>query len=162
MFNCMKDGKWLGSFSEIPEGAVIAEVIPGDASMEWDGSEWVFPLAEYKIRRKADVSSVYEEKVADGFLYEGHTYQLDESSILTVNNFMAGLISGEVNPHDGYYRDADNNDVAMTDVELSEFLKSIGRYYAGLRKTTHTLKDSIDAASTLAEVDAVDINSPWP
>lgn len=125
-------------------------------------------LVNAKRAKKQQAVDKHAEKILEGFKYKvtgdnkSYFYQLDEASTNVANNFMTGLISGESNPHGGYYRSQDDKKVVMNDADLSAFLTAYGKYYGELRRALHDLKDAVADATTVNDVNAVDINGGWP
>lgn len=125
-------------------------------------------LKTAKASAKSDANGVRVGLIDYGFVYkvpgqvEAHRYELDLESIMTINNFMTGLLGGNENPHGGYYRDVKDVHVTMSDADLVAFITAYGTYYGSLRKKLHTLKNSIDAALTAEQVEAIDLKEGWP
>ncbi len=142
-----------------PTGVIVTGFTVVDGVQVWQTSP--YPLSELKTQKRQAVINQYEQKLKDGFDFEGNNYQMDAGSMATANNFMTGLLSGYSSPHGGYYRSSSNVNVVMNDTKLGEFLTAIGAKYGAWRANLHVKKDAISAATTEAELSAIDLTTGW-
>lgn len=125
-------------------------------------SEWIEPIENLRAHKTALAVIERQARIDAGFDYQGHTYQIADDDLSVMDRFMLGLTVGFPSPHGGYFRDVDNVNVAMSDVELGAFIQVAAVYSGGLRAALHVLKDAIADAADQAALDLVDIDAGWP
>ena len=132
------------------------------------------PIAALKTLKKKQVMAAFSAKIAAGFNWNGHVYQLGANKYGTTGiqditskgaQAVAAVDGGLDWPADsGYFRDKANVNVAMTAAELRDMAVACGHYATRLRKHVGQLEADIDDpyVDTKAELDAIDINAGWP
>jgi hypothetical protein len=114
-------------------------------------------LEERKFVKYTAVVHNFMQKVAGGFSYEGHLYDIDDAAQANINAVQTSFLKGTVNAHGGYWRTYDDQNVAMSDIEAQAFFDAAYAFKMNLIRTAQSAKDAIAAATTLAEIDAVDV-----
>ncbi len=112
--------------------------------------------------RQDEADAVRNAKVAQGFAYQGHVYQVDEAATSTMTAVFVLLQAGASSPHGGVWRSLDNVNVPMSDAEVRAFILAAKSYFQALLVNAWTLKDSLKSLTSLAAVQAFDINAGWP
>lgn len=130
-----------------------AEELAADAAAE---------LAAVKSGRVSEAVLLFANKVAAGFIYQGSTYQIDDMTQSNMVATQSRFNKGTPNSHGGYWRNKDNVKVTLTDVEVQALFDTAFEYKAALIRNMHDLKDAIAAATTVAEVTAIDLDTNWP
>jgi hypothetical protein len=114
------------------------------------------------------LSALYAAKMAAGCVYNGKSYQIDPASLTNIAGMAAraGLaVAGVpgVTWTDGFAWIAlDNTQTAMAATDMLAFSQSVATYVSGLVISNRTIKDAIAAATNMANLQAIDINSGWP
>ena len=119
-------------------------------------------LADVQAVRIAAVKALLETKIAAGRLHIGNTYQIrieDRQNFLGVAVMLA---RAKLNPHGGTWRNLANTEVPLTDIELGALIDSVYAYLRDLRRNATALIVSIRAQTTVAAVNALNINLGWP
>jgi len=119
------------------------------------------PLPYLKALKIGEIKALFRAKVAAGFTYAGHVYQIDDTAQLNMTSVKSDFNGGTVNAHGGYWRDAANADVAMTDAECLAFLGAAKAYKMGCIRRAQALVNAVVAADQTA-FDALDITAGWP
>lgn len=119
--------------------------------------------AELKAQKRAWVAQKREEVINSGITFEGHTYQTDARSRENVSGLVAAIGAAVPLPANFTFRDANNNDVAMTSTTLAELGGAMIAHVNTAYQTSWTLKAAVDAldensATLQAELDAI----VWP
>ena len=148
---------------------------------QWDATEreWALsdrPLAEHKARKIKAVKNIGPIRVAEGFKYtvpggSQHTYQVDLESQSHMLAIFVELLDpdGPENPHGGFWRDAANANVTMSDAEVKDFLHAAKAYKMAIIRRGQALVDAIVAAADHDALDlintttgAIDGEGSWP
>lgn len=131
----------------------------------FDGQTFAAPpgptLAEAKRARRAEVSALYESKLAAGMAYQGKTLQIDEDSQLRIIGAAAkaGLVGGA--PSAGW-RMADNTFLKLADgPAMIQLAAAVSAKVESLRVIMWGHKDAIEALGDVASVAAYDITAGW-
>jgi hypothetical protein len=112
--------------------------------------------------RQAEVNDLYAQKMAAGYVYQGHTYQIDAKAQSNMQAVFLELIAGIATPSSGVWRDLANIDVAFSDADLKVFLLAAAGYIKGVLYAAWAQKDAIKNLTTLADIAAHDITTGWP
>lgn len=109
----------------------------------------------------------YTDKYPDGFDYTGpdsvtRTFQIDPQSQFNIdvmaNVALGAMVNGEPWDAKSYFIAADNSHMALpTAKDMRTFALAVRSYVAGLILKNRAVKDEIVAATTSAQVQAVDI-----
>ncbi|WP_107497434.1 DUF4376 domain-containing protein [Thalassobius sp. I31.1] len=101
---------------------------------------------------KADVSQERDRRLAAGFMFLGHQFQADETSIVKINGAVSmamlaqatGVATDEPNWKQGaplIWRAADNSDVELTIAQTFAFGLAAGAFVDVTTRAAHALKD---------------------
>jgi hypothetical protein len=129
----------------------------GSASqLEYNKDAWLTNLA-----------TLYADKYATGFNYDGYTFQIDARSQGNIDGqataALGSILNGEVWDANSYFVAADNSRMPLPTAEAARmFSLAAHNYIADLILNNRKLKDEINGATTMAELEIVDINSGWP
>ena len=167
----VQDGVAVEFFDKLPEFTpeLMATIHPCDGSVApgwtFDGQAFAAPpgptLAEAKRARRAEVSALYESKLAAGMAYQGKTLQIDEDSQLRIIGAAAkaGLVGGA--PSAGW-RMADNTFLKLADgPAMIQLAAAVSAKVESLRVIMWGHKDAIEALGDVASVAAYDITAGW-
>lgn len=125
------------------------------------------PLADQKVIKRAAAKAKAKTIIGSGFSYtvpggSAHTYQIDYAAQDNMTSIGAMFGIGKVNPHKGFWRDANNVKVTMDDAEVKDFFLAAAAYKQDIITNMWDLIDDIETATDQAELDAVDLDSGWP
>ena len=162
-----------GGQDRLPYNFYISDNMPTLASTIWariqdegDGLEVTdAPARDYSIevnRKIKEVEAYWQAKIDAGFIFETYTYQIDEGSLSVMTRVFVALQDGNAAPSGGFWWDVDNVAVTMNDVTLKAMIKAVGTYAQTMRVVRRYHKDAVLAATTVAEVDAINFTTGWP
>ena len=127
----------------------------------YSGGQFSVDLAARKRALKQIVNAIRQEKRELGLTYRTKTFQIDAESVqnvlMTATLVIGGRLSGDIT-----WRTADNTDLVLTPVQFARLLDLVQDYIKQLLSHSHALKDSIDAATSEGELDAIDLYGGWP
>lgn len=128
---------------------------------EWTDGDWVDDaapdlLANAKASARSRVNLWRDGQEAGGFDWNGHRWDSDEPARQRI---MAVALAG-IEPPTGYWTDADNTDVPMTSGGMAALYQTMITIAGQIHDRQRQLKLAIDAATTVAEVEEIDIG--WP
>lgn len=137
---------------------------PWEMASVWKTSYAVVPfdLLTLKANRRKAVDANFNAKMEAGRLRGGKVFGLDRDTRETLESIRIALLTGEVNPHGGYFRAMDNTNVSLDDTQMAALCLDIFKYVMALSRNRHVLKDAIKAAVDIPAVLAIDIESGWP
>jgi hypothetical protein len=166
------------------ENDIVMEVIEANEKPEFhpsiiivEASEWVAEddiykngtftrpqksLSDLKAEKIAELTSLYEQKIAAGYVFERNTYQIDAESQTNMNAIYTKLAGGGTNPHGGVWRDAQNTMIGMDDEKVKAFIDEVFVFVFNLKRVLWTHKDAIRAISRSEDVIDYDISANWP
>jgi hypothetical protein len=137
-------------------------------------SDWLPPLADQVIALCAGVDQICADKINNGFVYGGHPYQSDPTSISRMQSAasiaVAAIGHGSpvgnlrwANPNEDFGWIDSNNVVVPMDAQtmISFFGSAIGVGQA-LIFYARSVKDQLAATTDQASLDAIDISAGWP
>ena len=111
-------------------------------------------LSEYKEQARQSINSQRDAFLTGGVLYNGHTYQTNQQSIM---DLMGAIMAGV----DTQWLTADNVVVPMTVAQLQGLGQAIAAHKEFYVYAARLHKDAIDALTTKAEIDAYMQNLSW-
>lgn len=128
---------------------------------EWTGGDWIDDaapdlLALAKSAARGCVNDWRDEQEAGGFDWNGHRWDSDEPARQRI---MAVALAG-IEPPTGYWTDADNADVPMTSADMAALYQTMIIIAGQIHDRQRQLKLAIDAATTVAGVEAITVG--WP
>ena len=107
-----------------------------------------------KANAKQVVNSQRDSLISGGVLHNGHTFQTDSTSIMGI---MGAIMSGI----DTTWLAADNQQVAMTNVDMQALGQAVAQHKETLVFKARVHKDNIESLSTKAEIDDYVANLSW-
>lgn len=143
------------------DGAVYNNVITDKTQTDFD-DDVVAILAADKSSKIQMIVYEYLSRIADGFVYAGYTYQIDDIAQANMVATQARFNNGVENSHGGYWRDKDNVKRLMNDHEVQELFDAAFEYKSGLIRQLHDFKDLVSSATTSEEVALIDETTGWP
>lgn len=92
------------------------------------------------------------------------TVQIDEASKLKITGALSlcRLQEELQQPFSLNFTLADNSRVTLTNTTVRQLAGAVGEYVAQVYDRASALRDQIDAATTAAELNAIDLNAGWP
>ena len=107
-----------------------------------------------KANAKQVVNSQRDSLISGGVLHNGHTFQTDSTSIMGIRGaIMSGI--------DTTWLAADNQQVAMTNVDMQALGQAVAQHKETLVFKARVHKDNIESLSTKAEIDDYVANLSW-
>jgi len=130
-------------------------------------------LADAKIAKITAVKTLMETKFKAGHTYNGNPYQCSRDSQFEIMARFNYAVQSKANavtfPWSGQpenfdkWRDSNNvTQTFATPDDYIAFAKAINSHCNLLVLKAMALKDAINACTTIAQVDAIDINTGWP
>jgi hypothetical protein len=118
-------------------------------------------LADCKIQRKLEVDRKRIEIMDAGIMYQGSLFDTDLASLRNISYWHLQINSGFVLPPDFIWRDNSNIDHPADNAFVLGLSLAITARGTFLYQVAWGHKAFIDAASTVLEILAYDINSGW-
>lgn len=114
-------------------------------------------LDEVKAAKIADLKAERDSKEVEPITYNGNSYDYDDKARERIN---AAIIALDVQGADASidWTTADNADVKVTANDLRMVIAMIAQRSNALHVAYRAAKDKVEAATTVAEVDAVTLN----
>lgn len=121
-------------------------------------------FAQAKASAHAAVNRLRDQKETEGFEYLGKIFQSDERSVAriygAVQTAQAALAAGQ--PFEIHWATEDNSIVELDAEAALGMSVALAMHSNRLHQHGRALKAQIDAASTQAELDAIDVEGGWP
>jgi hypothetical protein len=115
-------------------------------------------LTNAQLTKLVALQTNYDAKILGGFTYQANVYQIDAEAQLNMTSVRLRFSEGATNAHGGYWRTADNQNIAMTDAEVIAFFDAAYSFKLGMIHAAQVAKDAIYGASTVELANAVDIS----
>lgn len=140
-------GNGDGEYLIADDGVVYPKPAPTDAEL----------LAVAKPAQIAELKAERDSKEVEPITYNGNSYDYDGKARERIN---AAIIALDVQGADASidWTTADNQDVKVTANDLRMVIAMVAQRSNALHVAYRAAKDTIEAATTVAEVDAVTIN----
>lgn len=140
-------GNGDGEYLIADDGSVYAKPAPTDAEL----------LAAAKPAKIAALKAERDSKEVEPITYNGNSYDYDDKARERIN---AAIIALDVQGADASidWTTADNQDVKVTANDLRMVIAMIAQRSNALHVAYRAAKDKVEAATTVAEVDAVTLN----
>ena len=113
------------------------------------------PLSEVKAEKIAQIEAAYSTAMQQDVSYMGTTFQTDTASQDILTKTLVTLNATGSVPAAFWWRDANNNNVAMSLAELNGLAGAMLNQGWAAFQTRVARKDAVTAATSTAEVDAV-------
>lgn len=136
-----------GEYLIADDGSVYPKPAPTDAEL----------LADAKTAKIAELKAERDSKEVEPITYNGNSYDYDDKARERIN---AAIIALDVQGADASidWTTADNQDVKVTANDLRAVVASVARRSNSLHVAYREAKDKVEAATTIAEVEAVTLN----
>lgn len=145
----------------------------------YDGNSFSDPeslksVQQVKKEKKTAVSSFRDKKYAEGLTYKGNNFQITvaaQKDMISVqmqfqieqNRLLLNLpASIGFSPHGGYWRDSNNQKVAMNNDQVQAFFQAAYNHVLSIKVSAWTHKDNIDALNAKQDILDYDITTGWP
>ena len=140
-------GNGDGEYLIADDGRVYPKPAPTDAEL----------LEAAKSAKIADLKAERDSKEVEPITYNGNSYDYDDKARERIN---AAIIALDVQGADASidWTTADNADVKVTGNDLRMVIAMIAQRSNALHVAYRAAKDKVEAATTVAEVDAVTLN----
>lgn len=140
-------GNGDGEYLIADDGSVYPKPAPTDAEL----------LADAKTAKIAELKAERDAREVEQITYNGNSYDYDDKARERIN---AAIIALDVQGADASidWTTADNQDVKVTANDLRMVIAMIAQRSNALHVAYRAAKDKVEAATTVAEVDAVTLN----
>ncbi len=140
-------GNGDGEYLIADDGSVYAKPAPTDAEL----------LAAAKPAKIAELKAERDAREVEPITYNGNGYDYDDKARERIN---AAIIALDVQGADASidWTTADNQDVKVTANDLRMVIAMVAQRSNALHVAYRAAKDKVEAATTVAEVDAVTLN----
>lgn len=144
-------GNGNGEYLIADDGSVYPKPAPTDAEL----------LAAAKPAKIAELKAERDSKEVEPIIYNGNSYDYDDKSRERIN---AAIIALDVQTAQAKatasidWTTADNQDVKVTANDLRCVIAAVAQRSNALHVAYRAAKDKVEAATTIAEVDAVTLN----
>lgn len=140
-------GNGDGEYLIADDGSVYPKPAPTDAEL----------LADAKTAKIAELKAERDAREVEQITYNGNSYDYDDKARERIN---AAIIALDVQGADASidWTTADNQDVKVTANDLRMVIAMIAKRSNALHVAYRAAKDKVEAATTVAEVDAVTLN----
>nr|DAL52667.1 MAG TPA_asm: protein of unknown function (DUF4376) [Bacteriophage sp.]DAL91841.1 MAG TPA: protein of unknown function (DUF4376) [Caudoviricetes sp.] len=140
-------GNGDGEYLIADDGSVYAKPAPTDAEL----------LAAAKPAKIAELKAERDTREVEPITYNGNRYDYDDKARERIN---AAIIALDVQGADASidWTTADNADVKVTANDLRMVIASVAQRSNALHVAYRAAKDKVEAATTVAEVEAVTLN----
>lgn len=140
-------GNGDGEYLIADDGRVYPKPAPTDEEL----------LAAAKPAKIAELKAERDAREVEPITYNGNSYDYDDKARERIN---ATIIALDVQGADASidWTTADNADVKVTDNDLRMVIASVAQRSNALHVAYRAAKDKVEAATTVAEVDAVTLN----
>lgn len=140
-------GNGDGEYLIADDGRVYPKPAPTDEEL----------LAAAKPAKIAELKAERDAREVEPITYNGNSYDYDDKARERIN---AAIIALDVQGADASidWTTADNADVKVTANDLRMFIASVAQRSNALHVAYRAAKDKVEAATTVAEVDAVTLN----
>lgn len=153
----------LNELSEYPGAIDGTGANPGDT---WNGVSFVRPtkqLAQAKQDARDAIIARWQQAESDGIAFQTKTFNTDAISLsrLGVLARRARQATLDSVPFTIALLAADDSAVTLSRSEILDLDKAVGDRFKALSDNARTLRQAVVAATTVAEVEAININAGW-
>lgn len=150
-------------FVEVADSIFCGLIHDGSASYAEGSFTSPSDSLETKISQKQHAAqNIYQEKINDGFTFEGNVFQIRETDKLNMTAVMTDFNLGVSNAHGGTWRSMSNEMIPMTDAKVQEFIQAAKSYLLSLMQAYWQHKDALQEMGSVDLVNAYDITAGWP
>jgi hypothetical protein len=121
-------------------------------------------LAEAQSTKRSEVNTLRDAKEVGGFMYQGKLFQSDERSAQRIVNaaMTASSMIMASQPFSVTWLSDDDTEFVLDGAGMLALQGAFTQFAGSLHTYGRSLKDQINAATTVAEVAAIDITTGWP
>lgn len=126
-------------------------------------------LQWWQAQKLAALAAQYATLMGAGFVFNGHTYQIDSASqqqIAAMGSLAAQVLANTPGvaawPANFVWIDTANANVPMAASDMFAFAQATAAYVSGCVVANRAIKDAIAAAPNVAAVQALDVTANWP
>lgn len=151
------------------EGAIIGRFLvqqrPNQEEIADDAAE--VRLLDAKAAVRAEINGAFGDALAAGLSFGGKIIQIDDAGRANIAAAairaigVALVIPGMSWPEDFYWRTADNSPLELTAVEMLAMGQAGADRFSTLIYRRGALKDAVEAATTIEEIEAIDVAAGW-
>ena len=113
------------------------------------------PLSLAKAEKKAELDAAYDAAANADVTYNGNTFQADKAARENLEELSVYRGTGGSLPVDFTWRTKANTNVAFTWTDVDGIITAIATQKFVAVANMHTKKDALEAAATVAEVNAI-------
>ncbi|GFM27163.1 DUF4376 domain-containing protein [Novosphingobium sp. PY1] len=151
-----------GSLSIVPNivGRYVAQLVG-----RYTGPEISFevqPVEVVKARRQDEVTAKKAEQLAGGFLWNGKRWDADAQAQQNVTSMASAVAAGMALPDAFFWTSYHNEDVEIDGAGISALSAAMMTFIFSTHAHARSLKETIEAQASNADVMNVDIDSDWP
>ncbi len=122
----------------------------------------IVSLDQFKVRRNDEVSDQKMVALSGGMILDGHRWDTDPAAQLSINSMASAANAGIPLPADFYWTTYDNADVPFAKDNLLALSAAVAAFNFAVHDRSRVLKSQIAAATTIGEVEAIDVTAGWP
>ena len=100
--------------------------------------------------------------LSGGMILDGHRWDTDPAAQLSINSMASAANAGIPLPADFYWTTYDNADVPFAKDNLLALSAAVAAFNFAVHDRSRVLKSQIAAATTIGEVEAIDVTAGWP
>lgn len=142
---------------------------PGQYVVSLEGryscADWHFEvvsLDQFKARRIDEVKEQKALALKAGVEWNGHRWDADATAQLQISGTVTSISAGLPLPEGFYWTSYDNVNVPVTSNDLIDLGAAIVAFNFAIHDRSRSLKEQIEIASSLSELDAIDVGIGWP
>lgn len=147
-----------------PNWVLLASSAPEDDEAELVAGEWIVPLAVLQGRKWEAVKAKRETVETGTAPTPSGRVQIDEASKVKINGLttMAMLAQLQAQTFSEDFTLADNSVVTLSGAETIAMGLAVGQFISAIYDNARALREQIDAATSAADLDAIDTEAGWP
>lgn len=112
--------------------------------------------------KKNMVNLVRDEKIEEGYEWNGNVYDIDATSLSILANYTMAVSNGVALPSNFMWRTKDNVNIPLTASELVQLNSILILHVNQIFTYSWELKSILDNMNTIEDVDSFDIEIGWP
>lgn len=125
-------------------------------------------LAKAKREKASEIAKALAYEIMWGMVWEGDVYQIDQTSQDRIGNRAQVARDCVANLqtwmplYEGWIAADNSRDQVFTAQAFLDFAYAAHDHFTEIMLNARALKDALTAATTLGQVEAIDVNSGWP
>lgn len=141
---------------------IVISALDVEPDEEWATTPPPPSLNNVKTLKKLELKQFYNQKIEEGFIFEGNTYQIRDGDRIVMAVVMLNFSRGKLDAHHGFWRSLDNQMITMSDAKVQEFLDAVEVYGAALYQPSWQHADAIELLSNVDDINDYDFTTNWP